>query len=339
MNKPLVSVVIPCYKVEKYLRRCVDSVRHQTLKDIEIILVDDKSPDNTPAICDELAVIDPRIKVIHKPVNEGLGMARNTGVENAEGEYIMFLDSDDTFDNKACETLYFEAKNNNAEISTGLFNKEVSPGLWKPDTDSQKVLSGDEVTRYALDMIACSPEIFTERLHPVSVCILCINRRFLTSTGLKFESEREIASEDTLFKIKLLKACKTLVVLNYPFYNYFLNGASLSNTFKISDFENLEVLYNRMSALFHSQDADAQNRVARFVLADARSHIFKMLRSNKSNQYSLLREMLQNPIWKRTASFPIESQPFSKRAFFSMCRNRFTSLLFIYAHLIISLKK
>ena len=91
---PKVSIIVPVYKVEKYLRKCIDSIINQTLKDIEIILVDDGSPDNCGKICDEYAAKDTRIKVIHKE-NGGLSSARNAGMEVAEGEYIGFVDSDD----------------------------------------------------------------------------------------------------------------------------------------------------------------------------------------------------------------------------------------------------
>ena len=88
------SIVLPIYNVERYLQRCLDSVLGQTYKNYEVIMVDDGSTDNCPAICDNYAARDTRIKVIHKQ-NAGLGMARNTGIENATGDYICFFDSDD----------------------------------------------------------------------------------------------------------------------------------------------------------------------------------------------------------------------------------------------------
>ena len=92
--KPKVSIIVPVYNVEKYLDRCMESLLNQTLKDIEIILVDDGSPDNCPQICDEYAKKDSRVKVVHK-VNAGLGYARNSGLDVASGEYVAFVDSDD----------------------------------------------------------------------------------------------------------------------------------------------------------------------------------------------------------------------------------------------------
>lgn len=96
-----VSVIIPVYKVEPYLRQCVDSVLNQTYRDIEVILVDDGSPDNCPRICDEYAARDSRVIVIHKD-NGGLSDARNAGVSHASGDYGIFIDSDDYWDNSDC---------------------------------------------------------------------------------------------------------------------------------------------------------------------------------------------------------------------------------------------
>ena len=87
-----ISVIIPVYKVEPYLRQCVDSVLSQTYESIEVILIDDGSPDNCPHICDQYANADARVKVIHQ-TNGGLSAARNTGVQCASGEYVVFLDS------------------------------------------------------------------------------------------------------------------------------------------------------------------------------------------------------------------------------------------------------
>ena len=105
MYKPLVSVIIPVYNVENYLKRCIDSVVNQSLRNIEIILIDDGSLDSSSKICDEYKVLDERITVIHKQ-NEGLGMARNTGIDIASGKYIAFVDSDDYIESNMYELLY-----------------------------------------------------------------------------------------------------------------------------------------------------------------------------------------------------------------------------------------
>ena len=109
MNKPLVSVVVPIYNVERFIHQAIDSILRQTLKNIEIILVDDGSPDKCPTICDEYAQKDNRIRVIHKP-NGGLGSAYNKGISEAKGEYIGFVEPDDWIDPEMYEVLYQNAK-------------------------------------------------------------------------------------------------------------------------------------------------------------------------------------------------------------------------------------
>ena len=118
----LITVVVPIYKVERYLRRCVDSILLQTYKNLEIILVDDGSPDSCPLICDEYADIDKRVRVIHKS-NGGLSDARNAGIEVANGKYIAFVDSDDYIDERMYEVLYKNLTDNNADISVCEFVK------------------------------------------------------------------------------------------------------------------------------------------------------------------------------------------------------------------------
>ena len=117
MKKPedLVSVIVPVYNVEKYLNRCIDSIINQTYSQLEIILVDDGSTDESPAICDEYAKKDKRIKVIHKK-NRGLSDARNCGLDNSAGNYICFIDSDDYVDTNMIEYMHKSLSKNNSDI-------------------------------------------------------------------------------------------------------------------------------------------------------------------------------------------------------------------------------
>ncbi len=119
MNKYLVSVIIPVYNTEKYLRKCLDSVCNQTLKDIEIICVNDCSSDDSLAILQEYASQDNRIKIINFTQNKGVAIARNTAIDEAKGEYIGFVDSDDYIDLDFYEKLYNKAVETGAEVAIG----------------------------------------------------------------------------------------------------------------------------------------------------------------------------------------------------------------------------
>ena len=127
MSNGLVTIVLPIYNVEKYLNRCINSIVNQTYKNLEIILVDDGSPDKCSQMCDEWEKKDTRIKVVHKQ-NEGLGMARNTGIENATGDYICFFDSDDYLELTAIEKLYKLAKKTDSDIVTYGYSKVDDSG-------------------------------------------------------------------------------------------------------------------------------------------------------------------------------------------------------------------
>lgn len=113
---PKLSVIVPVYKVEKFLSKCIESILDQTYKDLELILIDDGSPDNCPKICDEYAKKDDRIVVMHKE-NEGVSVARNTGLEIARGIYIGFVDSDDFIDSKMYETMISELEKNKCDLA------------------------------------------------------------------------------------------------------------------------------------------------------------------------------------------------------------------------------
>ena len=115
MENNLISIIIPVYNVEKYLNDCIESVVNQTYSNLEIILVDDGSPDNSPKICDDWSLKDSRIKVIHKS-NGGLSDARNAGLDICSGEYIAFIDSDDYIDEDYIKLMYDFAKDNSLEL-------------------------------------------------------------------------------------------------------------------------------------------------------------------------------------------------------------------------------
>ena len=115
-KSPEISIIVPVYKVEKYLNECIDSILAQTFTDFELILVDDGSPDNCPALCDAAAEKDSRVRVIHQQ-NKGLSGARNAGIDVARGNWLSFIDSDDTVEKTFCEKLYRAATESGAELA------------------------------------------------------------------------------------------------------------------------------------------------------------------------------------------------------------------------------
>jgi len=121
----LISIIVPSYNVEKYLMRCLESINNQTFDDYEVILIDDGSTDSTGDICEQYCMNHPKFRVVHKQ-NEGLGYARNTGLEYAKGEYICFIDSDDYIEKDMLKNLYECLKANNADTCIGGFKRVFS---------------------------------------------------------------------------------------------------------------------------------------------------------------------------------------------------------------------
>lgn len=147
----MISVIVPVYKVEKELSRCVSSILNQTCRDLEIILVDDGSPDNCGAMCDEYAASDSRVTVIHQ-ANQGLSAARNAGLDAAHGEYILFVDSDDWVESDLCASVLDDALSNNADIVVFgyILTDEKGHVMKESIPQERRVLHGSEGTEYLL---------------------------------------------------------------------------------------------------------------------------------------------------------------------------------------------
>lgn len=144
MNSIAISIIVPIYNTSKYLRNCLDSIVNQTMENIEIILVDDGSTDGSDIIIDEYAEKDERVKKIHKQ-NSGPSETRNIGIDNATGEYIMFIDSDDWIEPQTCQILYRKAKKKNADfVICGNYNVATSGITRRNIFNNEKYLSGNE---------------------------------------------------------------------------------------------------------------------------------------------------------------------------------------------------
>lgn len=227
-EKCLVSVIVPVYNVEKYLNRCIESIVNQTYKNLEILLIDDGSPDNCPLICDEWAKKDKRIRVIHK-ANAGLGMARNTGIENANGKYICFFDSDDYFELTTIEKCVFSARQNNSDVVLFGFCDAFENGDIKPLTisDCNSVYKDKEILNKLLpDLLVNSYGL------DISACAKMFRLDLLINKDIRFKSEREIISEDAYFIIELFENVTVASVVPECLYYYYKSVGSLTRSYR-----------------------------------------------------------------------------------------------------------
>lgn len=260
MKQGLVSVVLPIYGVENYLDRCIMSIVNQTYSELEIILVDDGSRDRCPAMCDNWAKKDSRIKVIHK-VNAGLGMARNTGIEHAKGEYICFFDSDDYVALDTIEKAYNLAKAEQSDIVIFGLSKVDANGNIKrtiiPQTD-KVTYSGKEVqSDFLPDLIASHPKSIRKYLY-VSACVCLYSMDMIRNSGWLFASEREIISEDAFSLLCLYRYVQRVSVLPEALYFYCENKISLTHTYRKDRYERIchfhQTSVNKARELGYSED-------------------------------------------------------------------------------------
>lgn len=228
---PKVSIIVPIYNVEKYLQRCIDSLRNQTFKDIEIILVDDESPDNCPQMCDEYAKVDPRIKVVHKK-NGGLGYARNSGLEVAKGDYVAFVDSDDYVELDMIEKLYQECVSNRLEVVFADFYVDGNSGFKKSPSFEKLYDTPELLEELRLDMIGAEPEFPSCSKIQYSVWRGLYSLKMINENNLRFPSEREYISEDIVFNLDFLKLTKRAKIVLLKFYHYCFNGTSLTHSYR-----------------------------------------------------------------------------------------------------------
>ncbi len=242
-----VSVIIPVYRVEKLLDRCVDAVTRQTYRNLEIILVDDGSPDGCGQICEERALKDGRIRVLHKR-NAGLGMARNSGLEVATGEYVAFVDSDDWVLPDYVESLLRAMLDAAADLAVGGFTRVRADGSrsLRPATERRTVVERDEIIpKLLLPMIGAAPEAAGDVETEMCVWRNLYRWDTIESLGLRFVSEREYVSEDIFFNmLYLLRAKRAVLVPGCP-YCYTVNAESLTNTYRPDRFDR----YGEMLAL------------------------------------------------------------------------------------------
>lgn len=244
MIQPKVSIIVPVYNVEKYLEKCINSLKNQTLSDIEIILVDDASSDKSSEICDMAGKEDFRIKVIHKE-NEGAGMARNAALKMATGKYIGFVDADDFAEPPMFEKLFNTAEKYNADLvlsgvifrDGNMFNEKGASVL---KTYFEKVTQFEteaDLKKLRMGIFGSMPEDAEDSKYGMSIWKNLFKREIIEKNNLMFRSEREVYSEDALFMIDYIACIKKATGIKDAFYNYRRNADSISKSYKKDRFE------------------------------------------------------------------------------------------------------
>ena len=343
MSDIKVSIIVPIYNVEKYLDRCMESLLNQTLKDIEIIMVDDGSPDNCPQKCDEYEKKDSRVKVIHKK-NAGLGEARNSGLKIISGKFVAFVDSDDFVELDMYEKLYTTAENMKSDTVYCGFSKYLSNGKTIRHQHTQELLNfkKQEVTDLLLDFIASSPSCKRDWKYEMSVWHAIYSTEIIKKNDISFISERVLLSEDLPFQIKYLKKSESVVYLPDCLYYYCMNNTgSLTHANYSSD--KLVRTFNLINFLTEETAAikDADIRIKRFFISYLRALIYGIADSNYSlaQKLSFTKELSSKQVWTKIHGFPYRSLNVNSRIICFFQRHRFNLATLVYVSIINGIKK
>lgn len=254
--QPLVSIIVPIYNVENYLSRCVDSLRAQTLTEIEIILVNDGSTDNSGQLVDHYGKIDTRIKVIHQE-NGGLSSARNTGMQIVSGKYIGFVDSDDWVEPEMYEKLYTTAKMDDSDIvlcaSQTVINGKVDQRVL-PHQKTGVYTKEEIIDEFVLPVMGLRSLYSGQKnLMVVAVWIHIYKTDIIQTNRVTFLSEREILNEDYLFNLQAYLNAKTISVIHDVCYNYELRMESLSRNYRKNMWHRKKVLLSKMADIIRDK--------------------------------------------------------------------------------------
>ena len=222
----LISVIVPVYRAEKYLRECVDSILSSTYSNLEIILVDDGSPDNCPHICDEYARMYPRIKVVHQE-NRGFCGARNAGILAAKGEYVAFVDSDDMVSPLLYEHLVSLIEEGNADWAACGFVRRY-PDLPVQSTTDGAVYGILQGFEEQLSVLTCASSVRDKTWTSSYIW----NKLYRKSKLMQLFSEDCYHSEDLLFNWHYMKNCSRMAYSSMNLYFYRLNEDSVTETYR-----------------------------------------------------------------------------------------------------------
>lgn len=289
MREPLISVIVPVYKVEKYLNRCVESIVGQTYSNLEIILVDDGSPDHCPAICDAWTEKDRRIKVIHKK-NGGLSDARNAGMEVSNGELIGFVDSDDWIVQDMYQRLYDAMKTDNSDVAA--CGVEM---VWEDGTSSRMLTrSGSCVLNREEAMQALIEESWLKQPVWYKLYKADLIRSILFPVG-KYH-------EDAFWSYQVVGAAERVSVIDYAGYYYWQrSGSIMGEGYSLKRLDAIEALEHRQEYL-ENNFSDLATRARCSLWFSCIYHGQKILQNLPTQEQSSAIRYIKNVLYRHPFS-------------------------------------
>lgn len=329
--KDLVSIVLPVYNVEKYLPKCLDSVVNQTYKNLEIICIDDETPDGSVDIIKKYAEKDGRIVLISQK-NQGLSGARNTGIEAAKGEYIMFLDSDDWIDGETCEAAVEQIKKENAQLVLWSYTREF------PDKSSPKdifgatdkktiVFEGEEMRslhRRIAGLTGKELSVPENADSAVTAWGKLFRTEIIKDSGCAFVDTKIIGTEDALFNLEAFCYVEKAVFINEHFNHYRKdNETSLTRKYKPALYSQWQELYTRMGRIIKEKDlpfeAALNNRIALSIIGIGLNEIISD--SSAKEKIRKIKSVITSDRYRKAyANLETQYFPIHWKLFFTFCK-------------------
>lgn len=332
-----ITVVVPIYNAEEFLKKCIDSIVNQTMKEIEILLVDDGSTDSSPAICDEYAKNDPRVRVIHKQ-NGGVCDARNVAMKEIRTEYFTYMDSDDWFPENACERLYLTAKKYNADYVLGAYYCVLPSGIKvkSPYSDDLIVFDHDKIVKKIMnDTLGLTGDRLSTPSF-IDSLLTCTSKMFKTEVviknNLQWTSRKETYSDCMDFLFRYAYYCENAVYFNEPLYYYRrTNTGSQTAAYRPRTIElwqvELDMVHNFIEE--HKLDSlwDAYYSRICFTIIPIGGNAYRM--GSKKDAMKEIHRMLDLPMYKEAFKhFSISALPIIYRPLFFFAKHKNYSLFY-----------
>ena len=314
----MISVVVPVYKVEKYLKKCVESIINQTYKDLEIILVDDGSPDNSGVICDEYAENDSRVRVIHKK-NEGVAKAREDGIAVAKGEYICFVDSDDYIELDFCEVLLENLLKYNADWVSCDMDHIYENG------DNAEHMENIESNTLIQDREIIIRDYIDSKAYPFIIW----GKLFRTKNVKGYSFKNLKITEDTCFMVDMIMKTQSAYLTTYKGYKYVKRDGSVTsidgNVFREAEFDRLKgyrYAYRAFSSEYPMYTFGLKKIIDQTVLNMYIQLIRMGTKQDRKKYRKQLRNIVKNRVKEQNKNNEIVSDYIRKHFIAIVCLNR-----------------
>lgn len=333
-----ISVIVPIYKVEKYIRECVESIIGQSYENLEIILVDDGSPDNCPAICDEYAKSDNRVKVVHKN-NGGLMSARQAGLEVAVGDYVTFVDGDDSIE----PDMYARFADAIGKYSPDMALCEFYYSFSDRKEPSKQHLEKEFYTKAEMEAEIYPAMLFSGEYYEFGVMPCCWSKLFkreLLERHLYSVDQRIKMGEDAAFTYPCLLEAESLAYISAPLYNYRQENASMSNSYDANMADTILIPYRILKKSFGKYEGrynlDRQLNMYLFYLLNVLLRNESKSSNSRTAKYEkmLLRETISNDVAEEIKLLDNSAMPARKKLVKKMIAGKKTDQIWLYLKVI-----